>query len=1025
MGSKTNASTSESWDFVIGTIKKLKNFISNNPMPVIALLVFVFTTWAYRHPYIGGDDSRLYLTEPIEWFKHITLNLRSRSFNSYDTNLHFVGINLLALISNLVFKELSFGALVGLVTSLGFYFCAKSIEQLQKLVIGNKKSNSKQIKDKQSNKLKKNEHQAAAIVGGLVYIFMPLLYFLFWRTFLLRAFTIAAFPMFLFFLISSVRQKSFKTVVLGNLAMLPLAGSFVDPPVTIGFLIFLAIFCVGLLWSNKNKKATTKFLGLYFLVFFLFNAYWAIPKTHSLLTSNSVVQTHVTGVDNQQDAINTLGTVAKYMFVKDTIRGYISPEFVDAFGWKLRYFSFTNSSVNRLLLLAYPLSILAGIYTLAKNKNQKKSLYLGLLLAFLVLLYLQTVNITTYGIGLFKIFIKKFSFLTMYRNYFGKFNVTFALAYSLLVSLSLTLVTKSVQKKYKSLIVYIFLVIALLQSFPFLSNVYNNHVAKTYKAPADVSENYKELVKQLPQNANARILTVPLSIGSWTIDVPQENTLYVGTQLVQVYTGLDEINGLIPLEDVESRVPGFTQALFNSMRDADLQTFFRLLDYMGINYVALNQEITTREHSDAYNQLVAAGSTHQSVPNVKQMLVDSESKVLYDDQKLLLFEIRPPDEKYFVADSVAVVKNATPIDILSLPIYTRGLMAINNPLPQLPEKYTIIKPKRLFPRRLEPVNKQIAWPKEYELLDTSQQLKYSRAAKAELDEAQINVKPEKTLEDLNTAMIKRANEYIKSKKKSTIDEYLKTVSAIDSFFDSIEDKTNENKANGDITSIEYEHMVIRNMVYQSTLNRIFKNEPLFMGSLKKASDRVESLPDDDCNVSVCYVFDEDNASDFKLYVKNSAHTTKGLDTLTKLETLNQWNIYKPTNRLELLFDAKTELEDIVNFYAFLIKENEAVNTTDTKNLVLVVSSSVFDNNWKLADTKGNDYEHVVVNAMFNGWVLPKTAASNLESSLSQHFKPYTIALISILMSGVSILILSIFTCAHPKKIKIQKRSKQT
>src|SRR5581483_4608504 len=121
------------------------------------------------------------------------------------------------------------------------------------------------------------------------------------------------------------------------------------------------------------------------------------------------------------------------------------------------------------LNLLFPIFIFLGLLP-TKISKEKRKLYLACLIPFLLLAYLQTVNVGSWGPRLFVYLVTIIPGFVSLRNFDFKVAPTFMIFYTLTISIALYLLLSSFRKKYVQVGVFALLCIALIyNAFPLIS----------------------------------------------------------------------------------------------------------------------------------------------------------------------------------------------------------------------------------------------------------------------------------------------------------------------------------------------------------------------------------------------------------------------------------------------------------------------------------------------------------------------------------------------------------------------------
>lgn len=399
--------------------------------------------------YIGGDDTRLFYSYPLDFLRNVTyfswVNNSSIGINGPSQYLApFLVVT--SVIAFILQNEVMLNYLaLSLPLILGFLFFQKVIRELFKVS-------------------KKNNEEL--IVGGLFYVLSPILVINQMFVFLISIWLIGLIPIICYYFVKYLRTSSFKYIFITSIWCLVFSFALYAIPWLLGFIlpIILGLMVVAPFFAMKEiiyfAKHSIKFFG--FIV--LSQAFWLTGFVSTYLNL---------GQDSFASKFLSQGFIDTYTpTVVSTATGTVMYPLLNLFhrqipfdfGWKLK--NVFEMFYDRILILNifYVLIFAVGIFSFKKALSKgHRRIFLMLLVAFAFSLYFFTVNIGPLK-HLFIAF-KHIPGFIMFRNFYDKFAPGYVIIYASLCTISLILVTRKFEK-YRSLVLTSFLILIFINFIP-------------------------------------------------------------------------------------------------------------------------------------------------------------------------------------------------------------------------------------------------------------------------------------------------------------------------------------------------------------------------------------------------------------------------------------------------------------------------------------------------------------------------------------------------------------------------------
>ncbi len=542
-------------------LKRINFFVNSRWFIVfICLLLAIIPFFWFKPGYIdiGGDSSRLYFYDPINFLNSFVLNIfLPDSLGIKSGSLHMLPfISFLSLlfsvvrfpwILNNVFYSISlvtpFLVVYAIVKEFIQDLCEENTRQYQNI-------------------------RYASIVAGLFYIFIPMSSVGGWDLPLIIQSQRFVYPLLFWLLLKYLTTSRQVFLIIALLTSFLFAHDFswVSVPNVLGFFSISLVYLLIYIKCIKKKKILIKPIILAFLLFIVLHAFHLLPLFFTIFEKNSDVGNQLLQGSRYSDTIQYLDNVASY-----TSHGY---QFIGVTPFSP--FSFVNIS-----LVVFPLLI---IFMLYKNKN---IFVLIPTIFFLVVYFAVTAKISQLGFSFYKLFFL-FPPLVMFRDFYGRLFEIFLLFYTLLIGYAMFIffsLTKS-YLKFASIIALAFILI--INALPFLSGSISNRILTqdtgvVVKSRLQIDPNIEKILRYFRMNpSSARNITLPIADFDYQLIAGKGNDgVYFGPSMISYLSGKADLASNFTLRP-------FTQALFNSVKNKDYLTFENIFPILNVGTVLHN-----------------------------------------------------------------------------------------------------------------------------------------------------------------------------------------------------------------------------------------------------------------------------------------------------------------------------------------------------------------------------------------------------------------------------------------------------
>jgi hypothetical protein len=541
---------------------------------LIVLFLSPFVIWPQGN-YVGGDDSRLYYLYPYEFLENFSKSYMSdnviSSVGFYFPQFYIIPFNTLLLILNFLLPFVSTQKLLyGANISLGFL----SFYALQSLWT------------------KSFDRRAFLIryLCGLFYVFNPITMYSLWAQQLFSLYIIFLTPLTLWLFLKGVIEDKKHFVVLSVILCSLFSVVIVSAPWSLATLLVLLPFLFYFLKHNFKPFITS--LLLFVMLFIGLNFYWLSHIGFSLVTNQQVDSNNALSAlaqDFRDANAKGVASVISYLDVSYPLLSLSHHRLQKDFSWQTYPIFERYHSKVVLLNIIFPLIFVRAFYIIFKSRNEMP-IFGCVLAAFLTSLYFFVVNILIFGPDLFIILLTNIPGFALFRNMYDKFAYPYVLAYSLLLSVSFTILNKK-KDYYFNLLLFLFTLSIFLGALPLLNGdlfrlpIWKAHnyypiINKLNKDYVDLTSKVKEL------DSTNRFIWYPLSSANY-VSITDEyvgSNLYLGVSPLLILTGRNDFSGLLSFGQDASK-------LHKIVNDQDIDAYVLMLQKYGISHIIINHDI--------------------------------------------------------------------------------------------------------------------------------------------------------------------------------------------------------------------------------------------------------------------------------------------------------------------------------------------------------------------------------------------------------------------------------------------------
>jgi hypothetical protein len=424
-----------------------------------------------------------------------------------------------------------------------------------------------------------------ALFAGIIYVFSPLVQASDWISRLSGTiFIIFLFPAILYFFIKSVFKGKLIYLIPGALLSSIFAFAiYVPVPWTFSFFLGTAVFLVSyLLIFKKERLLALKTFILYLLLMSLVNLQSIIIMADSLLNNNiPMLPTGSLSSDMIRQSQQFIENIASNF---NGLYSFFMMPSLDFMSLSSVFKSFSLMKVNALFIV-FPLIIfMAFIWS---NRREKKYL-IAFAIPFLMLFYFITVSISDLGAWLFAWIVSHVPGFIMFRNFYGKFPITFSFFYSVLLGCSLAVIFMKLKStRVKKAIVLCLFAIFVIYAWPLASGgiigVSPSASIHERLCPEIPKSHLNAVDKLKSQNNLRRVSIFPVSFAQYMCFEGDNNQFYVAVPFVKILSSHDEMGGIWSY--VTLTYPQMPAILTDILNNYDIEAYSKLLWFFNIGYL--------------------------------------------------------------------------------------------------------------------------------------------------------------------------------------------------------------------------------------------------------------------------------------------------------------------------------------------------------------------------------------------------------------------------------------------------------
>lgn len=541
----------------------------------IILFILPFFWFANGVVDLGGDSSRVYYIEPLEYLKNFSMSAILNIGHIIDFPGYYgVSFTLFLVLLSRVFNASNINAiLTGLSLSAGFFFTSFVTREFLRIAV---KKDDVYIR-------------LSAFCAGILYVFIP------YQT---KSWTTPLMTQFAFFLNPAFLYYALRYLVTGNLIYILFFSilsfvfsqnfSFAGAPFLFSFYPITFLYLIFFSKQHFPKSRISGALIFVILLLFLHGYHW-FSLIQNLFSKNSALNTMVFDLENIKDrGLSYFFASASSTYLPHSLLGATQfapiPFITISFG-------------------IFPLIIMAAGYYVWKLENSRalQKFYTSLVILFTILLFLVSGHIL---IGFKELYSYLFYIpgFSMFRAFYDKWAYPYYLYYSIFIGVSYYILL-NISGKITKRILLTFLFIPFFTSISFLRGstvITQMFGSKTFHSGILIESDFKHSLDYIRTiTTDDRWLNLPFADWEYQVVRDSKKGIYIAPSIISLLGGKTDYVGLVQFEP-------YKRILISSLKSGYYQSLNKLLEMLSIRYVFFNKDqsiLSSYDGNFPYNEI--------------------------------------------------------------------------------------------------------------------------------------------------------------------------------------------------------------------------------------------------------------------------------------------------------------------------------------------------------------------------------------------------------------------------------------
>jgi hypothetical protein len=529
----------------------------------VLILAFIFFLPYYIFEgklYLGGDDSKLMYSYPLEFLKNLSFfswakfsSISGNEFPQFRIPFLLVESLLILFVKSRLFLNYFIFSLPLVVGFISFQYLL--------------------------NCFFNNSRRLESFMGGLLYVFSPIIMINQLANFYSSVWLIAIVPIIIYCLIKYIKTSNVRYILLNIFMCTIFSFGLASIPWVFAVLFPIAISIIFLPFLFDNARIYLKKSVIFFGFLLLSQSYWILPFISASFNTqkNNLGEKILSGYNGFSQTVLSTATGS----IINPLLNLFHRQIAFDFRWLLSDI-FTNYYDKTLIFnIGFIVILFLGILNFKVYLSIKeRKYYLMILVIFAISLFLFTINIGPFK-NLF-LFLGNIPGFIMFRNFYDKFAFVFSLFYSILLTFSLVIMGRKFPK-FRTVFLFMVFVLMAINIIP-IKNIVNHPLWTTKNIYTNINfpKEYLDFVSEVKKivQPTSNILSLPFNYASYAfIKEEDSNNTYVGNSPLLIFTGINDFSGDLSFRSQDSN------RFNNYLNKGDVTSLNHFFKEFNINYV--------------------------------------------------------------------------------------------------------------------------------------------------------------------------------------------------------------------------------------------------------------------------------------------------------------------------------------------------------------------------------------------------------------------------------------------------------
>lgn len=519
---------------------------------------------------LGGDSTRLYFYDPLNYFKNAALYgiTPVAIIDNNAPNYLIIPFNLVLILLKQLFQSSYF--IISVFHSLHLligFICVYSIIRILLLGVANEQKKLSTI-------------ELASIFSGICYVFLPTLVFTNWNRADIAHSYFFINPLMFFLLLKYGLSRNVFYLFAALLTSFIFAFNFgwFAAPYIVSFYLYTFAFLLIYIVFIRKIHVNVKELIVAGIGFLILHTFHLLPFFTALFFEGGNAQTRTFSETAKNGGLIFFRSISSGVQLVPNLLGV--PQWLDV------PFS------PQLPLFVLPFVLIIGLVLSNRPKlfNKERSFtFLVLLSLFLICLFFVTAKITNLGLSFYESLFRIPSF-SMFRSFYQKWVTVYSFSFTLALGYASFYIFEAIENRRVRWVVFSSLLLLIVfVSFPFIRGdvvrapLYPQYAEQT-KAPIKMDPDYEKMLEYIREDLKlGRFFSIPYTDFYTPMISGTDGGIYYGPSMISFLTGHADINGQFTLFP-------FSLKFYDLLEKKDYKSIENLFSLLNIRYVYYNSD---------------------------------------------------------------------------------------------------------------------------------------------------------------------------------------------------------------------------------------------------------------------------------------------------------------------------------------------------------------------------------------------------------------------------------------------------